>query len=76
MPTWRILTRTDITAPPESRIDERLPSQVAGRARLATVRVLPGVTGASLHLCPHAAGEPPNEWYNCKEDVRAQYEEL
>ena len=76
MATWRILTRTDATAPPGSQIDERLPSQAAGRTRLAIVRGLLGVMGASLHLCPHAAGEPDSEWYNCKDDSRAQYEEI
>lgn len=76
MPTWRVLTRTDAGAPPTSRIDEVLPSQAAGRARLAAVRGLPGVTGASLHLCPHAAGEAPDLWYNCRDHPRAEYEEL
>mgnify|MGYP001571283208 CR=1 FL=1 len=76
MPTWRLLTRVDATAPPASRIDELLPSQAAGRARLAVVRGLPGVTGASLHLCPHAAGERPEEWYDCRADARAAYEEV
>ena len=31
---------------------------------------------ASVHFCPHAAGEPSSEWYNCKDDLRAQYEEF
>ena len=30
----------------------------------------------SIHFCPHAAGEPASEGYNCKDDPRAQYEEF
>ncbi len=30
----------------------------------------------SVHLCPHAAGEPASAWYSCKDDPRAQYEEV
>lgn len=30
----------------------------------------------SVHFCPHAAGEPSSEWYNCKDDSRAEYEEF
>lgn len=30
----------------------------------------------SVHFCPHAAGEPASEWYHCKDDPRAQYEEM
>lgn len=31
----------------------------------------------SMHWCPHniEAPEPPDEWYNCRTDGRAQYEE-
>lgn len=76
MPTWRALTVTSAGAPQASRRDEILPSQADGRARLAVIRVLPGVVRASLHLCPHAAGEPASGWYNCRDDVRAQYEEM
>ena len=74
--TWRVLTEVTMAAPPASRLDDRLPSQAAGRARLTAVRALPGVTKASLHLCPHAAGEPATDWYNCRDDAQAQYEEL
>ena len=30
----------------------------------------------SVHLCPHAAGEPASGWYSCRDDPRAQYEEV
>lgn len=30
----------------------------------------------SVHLCPHAAGESLDEWYNCKDAPQAQYEEV
>ena len=31
----------------------------------------------SMHLCPHniEAPESRDQWYDCREDVRAQYEE-
>lgn len=76
MPTWRLLTVVTPSAPATSRLDERLPDQTAGRARLAAVRGLPGIVKVSLHLCPHAAGEPPETWWNCQHDPRAMYEAL
>ena len=30
----------------------------------------------SVHFCPHAAGESASEWYNCKDDPLALYEEF
>ena len=74
MPVWRVLTSAP-GAPPASRLDEGLPDQAAGRTRLAAVRLLPGVMKATLHLCPHAAGERAG-WWNCKRDPRAQYQVL
>jgi len=31
----------------------------------------------SMHLCPHNAEAPesPAQWYDCRQDARAQYEE-
>jgi len=29
----------------------------------------------SMHHCSHAEGEPPERWYNCRRDPRAEYEE-
>ena len=74
MPMWRRIA-TDRDPNEAARVpplDQRLPSQAAARAiprRKPTERV-------SIHFCPHAAGEPSGEWYNCKDDPRAQYEEV
>lgn len=77
MATWRVLTVVDPLVPGAVRpVDQLLPSQASARARAATERGRPGVLRASVHLCPHAAGEPPSEGFNCKDDPRAQYEAL
>ena len=77
MANWRVLT----TINPDilgvvPRVDVVLPSKAAARAIAVTEKIKPGVTKTSVHLCPHAAGEPASEWYDCKLDPRAQYEEL
>lgn len=75
MPTWRVLTTINMEVPGAvPSVDVLLPSQAAARARAATERARLGVMKASVHLCPHAAGET-SEWYNCRDDVRAMYEE-
>lgn len=77
MANWRVLTTVDPDFPDAvSSSDLLLPNQAAARARAATERVRPGVMKASVHLCPHAAGEPASEWWDCRNDVRSQYEEL
>ena len=74
--TWRVMSRVNPALPGAvAAVDVRLSSQAAARARAAAERVRPGVVRATVHLCPHAAGEPASEWYNCKDDPRAQYEE-
>ena len=77
MPNWRVLTTVNQESPGAVLpVDLILPSQAAARARAATEKVRPGVIRASVHLCPHAAGEPAITWYNCRDDGRAQYEEI
>ena len=73
MPTWRVLSTTDGTTP---GVDLRLPIQTAARAQAAVEKARPGVGRVSVHLCPHAAGEDPATWFDCKEDARAEYEEV
>ena len=75
MPTWRVLT-TIMPGGPTPAVDLLLPTQVAARARAAIERARPGVTQTSVHFCPHAVGGPSSEWWNCKNDSRAQYEEM
>ena len=72
MPTWRLLSQTDGTTP---GVDRRLPTQAVARAQAVIERARPGVRRVSVHACPHAAGEPATEWFDCKNDPRAQYEE-
>ena len=72
MANWRVMT-TVTTGGPLSQ-DLILPSQAAARARAAVERGLPGVSLVTVHRCPHAAGEPASEWYNCKDAPQAQYE--
>ena len=72
MPTWRVLSQTDGTTP---GVDLRLPTQTAARAQAAIERARPGIVAVSVHFCPHAAGESPDQWWDCKQDVRSQYEE-
>ena len=77
MPTWRVLTTVDSAVPGvQPGRDLLLPTQAAARARAAIEKALPGVTRASVHFCPHAAGEPPEAWWNCRDDLRSQYEEV
>ena len=76
MPTWRVLSRVDPTVPgAQAPVDVTLPDQAAAQARAATEKAKPWVVKASIHLCPHAQGETSG-WYNCKDDPRAQYEEI
>ena len=74
MADWRVITKTEKDAPPGSRIDVVLPAQAAARAHMNMVRGLPLVTRASIHVCSHVAGGPG--LYNCRTDLRAQYEAL
>ena len=74
--TWRVMSHVNAALPGAvPAVDVLLASQAAARARAAAERGRPGVVRATVHLCPHAAGEPASEWYNCKDDPRAQYEE-
>jgi hypothetical protein len=77
MPTWRVLTVVDPQVPGAVRpVDQQLPSQAAARALAATEKGRLGVQRASVHFCPHARGEPASEGYSCRDDPRAQYQEL
>lgn len=77
MPSWRVLTTVDSTVPGAvPPVDVLALTQAAARGLATAEKAKPGVTKATVHLCPHAAGEPPSEWYNCKSDVRAMYEEV
>jgi len=73
MATWRRiaidLDPNEATRAPS--LDQAFPSRDAARAQ-AKRRPTEHV---SIHLCPHAAGEPASEWYSCSHDPRAQYEE-
>lgn len=71
MATWRVLSQGGSGV---RGVDLLLPTQTAARAQAAIERVRPGIVQTSVHLCPHAAGEDSAEWYNCRDDVRAQYE--
>ena len=76
MPTWRVLTKVDVTVPGAlPAIDVLVASPAAARTRAIAEKALPWVRRASIHFCPHAAGEPASAWFSCR-DPRAQYEEL
>ena len=47
----------------------------AARSLFALLRAQKGSAGGSvsIHRCPH--DEPASQWYSCREDARAQYEE-
>ena len=69
MPTWRRI-ETDPT-PGESTDTLEVSKAVAkGKPKKKVGNLV------SIHFCPHAAGEPASEWYNCRDDVRSQYEEF
>ena len=74
--TWRVLSRPDPAVPAARPTDLLLPTQAAARAQAAIERARPGIARVSVHFCPHAAGEPASAWWNCRDDVRAQYEEV
>lgn len=73
MATWRVLSRGTVGTP---GVDLLLPTQVAARAQAAIERARPGIVAVSVHFCPHAAGEESPTWFDCKEDPRAEYEEM
>lgn len=76
MPNWRVLTRSDPTVPgAQPPVDIVLPDQAAAQSRVAVEKAKPWVTRASIHLCPHAAGEPSG-WWDCKNDPRSFYVEV
>ena len=74
MATWRRI-ETDVDPilatrlPVEDTLESSKDAAKAKAKRKATSVV-------SIHLCPHAAGEPASEWYNCRDDARSQYEEM
>lgn len=74
MARWRVLSRTNHLSATRP-IDLLLLTQAEARARAVSERAKPDVLLVSVHLCPHAEGEPASEWYNCKNDPRARYEE-
>jgi hypothetical protein len=47
-----------------------------GMYESAVARAEPGEK-VSMHLCAHnlEGPEPPDQWYDCRQDHRAQYEE-
>ena len=51
-------------------------TQAAARGLATAEKAKPGVIGATVHFCPHTAGESASKWYNCKTDPRSQYEEF
>ena len=75
MPNWRILTTVDRTVPGAvPPVDVLALTQAVARGLATAEKAKPGVTKATVHLCPHAAGETSG-WYNCKDDPLAMYEE-
>ena len=76
MPIWRVMSKVDRTVPgAQAPVDLLLPEQANAKAQAVIEKNKPGVTAVSVHLCPHAQGETSG-WYNCRDDVRAQYEEV
>jgi len=73
MATWRVMT-TDLKDRGPDGKDETVGTKAEADA-LKTLRKKAD-TKVSVHLCSHTAGEPPSAWWNCKDDPRAQYEEL
>lgn len=77
MPNWRILTTVDRTVPGAGPpVDVLALTQAAARGLATAEKAKPGVIGATVHFCPHTAGESASKWYNCKTDPRSQYEEF
>lgn len=74
MGTWRRI-ETDLDPDETKRLLPEDTLEISKEA--AKVKPKKKVTSlVSVHLCPHAAGEPASKWYNCKDDPRAEYEEL
>lgn len=67
MAVWRRLEHD-----PTRLLDEILPTQAAAKSKPKQN----AGNKVSVHFCPHSAGEPASEWYNCRTDPRAQYEEI
>lgn len=77
MPTWRARTTVDQTVPgAQPPVDLLLPTQAAARTKAVEEKAKPWVTKVSVHLCPHAMGESADQWWDCRRDVRSQYEEI
>ena len=74
MPTWRVLSVVSMLSPTPP-IDILALTQAAARGLATAEKAKPGVMRVTVHLCPHAAGEGSPGWYNCKTDLRAQYEQ-
>ena len=67
MPTWRRI-ETDLDGSEDTLEVSKEAAKAKPKKKLGNK--------VSVHLCPHAAGEPASEWYNCKDDPRTQYEEF
>ena len=77
MSQWRVIDVQD----DGTVVDEPLRGDVTRQAALARAGVLKTARGAavgrtSIHRCPHSAGEPSGEWYDCRRDPRAGYTEV
>lgn len=75
MSQWRVI---DIVESGRAPVMERVANRTAALARAAALKAARGAQPGrtSVHICPHSAGEPASEWYDCKADPRAQYEEV
>lgn len=78
MTTWRLITK-DLRDLKDKDLlsddaDEQFPDKAS--ADIAKLNRKKPHTQVSLHLCPHAAGEPASEWWDCRNDPRSQYEEF
>lgn len=78
MASWRVLTTVDSTVPGAvPRVDVLVLTQGAARGLAMAEKAKLGVRKATVHLCPHSAGEPASEWYPCNaSEPQAQYEEM
>mgnify|MGYP001592726434 CR=1 FL=1 len=77
MASWRVLTTVDSTVPGAvPPVDVLALTREAARGLATAGKAKPGVRKATVHVCPHAAGAPASEWWNCRDDPRAQYQEM
>mgnify|MGYP001590783964 CR=1 FL=1 len=74
MGTWRRI-EIDPELDEAKRVTTEDTLEVSKKAAKAKPKKKP-TTSVSVHFCPHAAGEPASEWYSCKDDPKAMYEEI